>query len=116
MATKVIYRISFINQGQVYEIYAKKITSSELFGFIEAEDFIFNTKTTVVVDPAEERLKTEFNDVNRTFIPMHSVIRIDAMKKEGTAKIHELAQNSSTVKAFPNTIYSIPKPTHKGEK
>ena len=43
--------------------------------------------TTVVVDPGEERIKSEFMGVKCTMLPMHSILRIDEVKKQGQAKI-----------------------------
>ena len=50
-------------------------------------DIVFGEKTTVVVDPSEEHLKSEFHGVRRTYIPMHAVVRIDEVEKEGVATI-----------------------------
>jgi hypothetical protein len=72
-----------------------------MFGFIEVEELIFGEKTSVVVDPTEENLKTEFEGVKRTYIPMHSIIRIDEVEKEGSAKISEGSENGSNVMPFP---------------
>ncbi len=87
MADETIYRIQFFNQGQVYEVYAHSIYQSDLYGFIEIEDYIFGEKSQVVIDPGEERLRNEFEGVERSFIPMHAVIRIDEVEKEGQAKV-----------------------------
>lgn len=84
-----IYKIIFQNQNEIYEIYAKHVYQSDMYGFIEVEQFIFGEKTQMIVDPSEEKLKTEFNSVSRSYIPMHSLIRIDEVEKEGTAKISE---------------------------
>ena len=46
-----IYKISFLNKGKVYEVFAKQVYSSDLYGFIEIEDFIFGERSKVVVDP-----------------------------------------------------------------
>src|SRR5690606_41751508 len=94
MAAQRIYRIQFFNQGQVYEIFAKRVAQGTLFGFIEVEALTFGERTQVVVDPAEEKLKAEFQGVKRTYIPMHAVIRIDEVEKEGTAKISEIGRAS----------------------
>ena len=46
MATdKTIYRISFSYLDAVYEIYAKHVTESDMFGFIVVEDFVFGEQT-----------------------------------------------------------------------
>lgn len=99
MASEQIYKVIFLNQGQVYEVYARQIYQSDLYGFIEVEEFIFGEKTQMVVDPSEEKLKTEFENVNRSYIPIPSVIRIDEVEKEGAAKIFEIKDNKVT--AFP---------------
>ncbi len=82
-----IYKISFLNKGKVYEVFVKQVYQSELYGFIEIEEFVFDERTQVVVDPSEEKLKTEFADVRRSFIPMQAIIRIDEVEKSGAAKI-----------------------------
>ncbi|MEE4660695.1 MAG: DUF1820 family protein [Halieaceae bacterium] len=84
-----IYKVIFQNQGQVYEIYARQFYSSEVWGFIEIEEYVFGERSQLVVDPAEERLKNEFAGVKRSYIPMHSVIRIDEVEKQGTGKISD---------------------------
>lgn len=82
-----IYKVMFHNQGQIYEVYVKNIYQSELYGFIEIEDYVFGTPAQVVIDPSEDKLRSEFDAVQRSFIPMHTVIRIDEVEQEGQAKI-----------------------------
>ncbi|MDO6806430.1 DUF1820 family protein, partial [Wenyingzhuangia sp. 1_MG-2023] len=72
-----VYRVVFLQQAEVFEIYARYIYPSDLYGFVEIEQLLFGERSQVVVDPGEERLKNTFADVKRTFIPMHAVIRID---------------------------------------
>ena len=97
-----IYRVLFQNQGQVYEVYARNIYQSELYGFVEIEDYTFSNKSQVVIDPSEEKLRNEFEGVQRSFVPMHAVIRIDEVEKEGVAKI--TATDGSTVTPFPMPV------------
>ena len=82
-----IYRVLFHNQGEVYELYARSIYQSELYGFVEIEDYTFGTRSKMLIDPTEDRLRNEFDGVQRSFIPMHSIVRIDEVEKEGIAKI-----------------------------
>ncbi|OQX14893.1 MAG: hypothetical protein BWK73_08405 [Thiothrix lacustris] len=89
-----IYRISFVNQDKLYEIFAKQVYESDLYGFVVVEEIVFGTQSTVVIDPGEERLKTEFEAVKRSFIPIHSVIRIDEVERTGVSKIHALESGS----------------------
>ena len=82
-----------------------------LFGFIEIEKLIFNARSGIVVDPSEEKIQTEFSGVNRTYIPMHSVIRIDEVDKQGASKITKV--ESGNVTHFPGSVYV---PSDQGDK
>lgn len=95
------YRVTFHNQGKVYEIYARKVHQSGLFGFIEIEELLFGEKSSVVVDPSEENLKNEFSGVERTYIPMHAVIRIDEVEKSGHPKITDAQASDGKIAPFP---------------
>jgi len=96
-----VYRISFLNQGQLYEIYARTVTQGNLFGFIEVEELLFGERSKIIVDSSEEKLKTEFAGVRRVFIPLHSVIRIDEVEKEGAGRITSSDGTTSGVKVLP---------------
>ena len=104
-----IYKVIFLNQGQVFEIYARHIFQSELYGFIEIEELLFGEKSQMIVDPGEEKLKNEFSGVTRTYIPMHTVIRIDEVERQGVAKISE-SKGQSNVSLFPMGGAIGPKP------
>ena len=82
-----IYKITFLNKGKVYEIFVRQVYQSDLYGFIEVEEFVFDERSQVVVDPSEEKLKAEFNGVKRSFIPMQAIMRIDEVEKSGAGKI-----------------------------
>lgn len=82
-----LYRISFRNGDQVFEIYARNISHGGLLGFVEVEKLVFGERSSIVVDPSEEKLKTEFENVERTFIPVHSVLRIDEVSKLAPPRI-----------------------------
>jgi hypothetical protein len=88
MAASHIFKVMFVLQGKVWEVYAKKVShSGAMFGFVEVEDFVFGERSSVVLDPSEERIKSEFQGVKRTYLPMHSVLRIDEVRKQGVGKI-----------------------------
>jgi len=96
MAKRQIYKVVFYNREQVYEVFARQIYQSDLYGFIEIEEIIFGERSQLVVDPNEEKLKTEFESVVRSYIPIHSVVRIDEVEKEGVAKISEAGASKVT--------------------
>jgi hypothetical protein len=105
MAASHIFKVLFVNQGKVYEIYARKVSHGGLFGFIEVEELVFGERSTVVLDPGEERIKSEFAGVKRTYLPLHSVLRIDEVKKQGVSKITAL-EGAANVTQFPVPMYS----------
>ncbi len=104
MSKEKLYRIAFMSQGQVYEIYAREVGHGALFGFVEVEQLVFGERSSVVVDPSEEKIKSEFEHVKRTYLPMHSIIRIDEVEKQGPSKISKL--KGGNVAQFPMPIYT----------
>lgn len=100
MAKTPVYKVVFLNQGEVYEIYARQVYQSDLWGFLEVEEFVFGERSQMIVDPAEEKLKSEFAGVKRSFIPLHAVVRIDEVEKEGACKVSEL-KGTGNVTPFP---------------
>jgi hypothetical protein len=106
MATSHIFKVMFVNQGKVYEVYARKVSHGTLFGFIEVEELVFGERSSVVVDPAEERIKNEFQGVKRSYLPLHSVLRIDEVRKQGVSKISAL--EGGNVTQFPMPMFTPP--------
>jgi hypothetical protein len=97
----LLYRVIFLQEEKVYEIYARSLTEETLVGFIEAEELVFNENTQVVVDPSEELLKKEFETVRRTYIPQHLILRIDEVKSKGSPTIKD-GKKPSNIRHFPH--------------
>ena len=106
MKSRNVYKIIFIQLGEVYEVFAKQIFQSDMYGFVEVEDYIFNKDKQLVVDPSLEKLKNEFTDVQRSYIPMNAIIRIDEVKETGEAKIKE---SKGQISPFPLNIQPLNK-------
>lgn len=82
-----VFKVMFTNQGQLYEIFARHVGQGGIFGFVEVEEIVFGERSQLIADPSEERLKTEFGGVKRVFIPLHSIVRIDEVEREGAGRI-----------------------------
>jgi hypothetical protein len=106
MAASHIFKVMFVNQGKVYEVYARKVSHGTLFGFLEVEDLEFGERASVVLDPGEERVKSEFEGVKRTYLPLHSVLRVDEVKKRGVSKITTF--EGGNISQFPGALYAAP--------
>ncbi len=102
MASHHIFKVLFVNQGKVYEVYARKVSHGGMLGFVEIEELVFGERAGVLLDPTEERIKSEFEGVKRSFLPMHSVLRIDEVSKRGASKI---TQYEGNVTQFPTPLY-----------
>ncbi len=89
-----LFRINYINQNKVYEIYAKKLYAESLFGFISISDIVFDLNDAVVIDPVEEQLKLEFKDVEVLHIPLSQVLKVEEVKLKKSCKIKPLNQNT----------------------
>jgi len=91
MNNKTIFRILFSSQGKGYEIYARSVEQAEMYGFVAIEGLLFGEKSSLLLDPGEESLKNEFQDVQRLLIPFHQIGRIEEVAKEGRGKIVSLS-------------------------
>lgn len=70
------YRVSFTREQELYQICARRVQPSDLWGLIEISEFVF-PESRLVFNPGEERLRREFEGIQRTFLPYHSIVRID---------------------------------------
>ena len=100
MSNQPVYKIIFHNGKQIFEVFPKHIYETDMCGFVEIEEMLFGERSAILVDPAEEKLKSEFSGVKRTYIPMQSIIRIDEVERQGAAKISE-GGDSGKIATFP---------------
>lgn len=110
--SKHIYKVTFHNQQEIYEVYVKHVYQGDLYGFVVVEGFLFSETSEIVVDPAAEKIKSEFGGVKRAFLPMHEIIRIDQVEKKGVSKIRPLTSDdkkSSNVASFYSSDKDRPK-------
>ena len=98
---KSLYKVTFLNHGKVYELYARSVSSGQLWGFTEVADLLFDVHDGVVVDPTEERLRDEFGNTRVLHLPMQSIIRIEEVEKKGQAVIRDAATGEKVVTPFP---------------
>ncbi|MCP4875377.1 MAG: DUF1820 family protein [Gammaproteobacteria bacterium] len=99
------FRIQFHNNNKIYELYAHEVSQSQMAGFIEIGEIIFGEYSKLLIDPAEEKLKHEFENVKHTYIPHFAIIRIDEVEHSGKNRI--LDSDGSSITTFPGQA-SIP--------
>ncbi len=108
MDERRLYKVIFMNRGEVWEIYARHVSQGGLLGFVEIEEPVFGERSKLIVDSSEEKLKTEFEGVRRFFVPIHSVVRIDEVERAGAARITPGEGKEARVAPFPTTILTPP--------
>jgi len=95
MNDSILYKVIFLNRSKVYELYARDVFSSDIYGFIYVSDLVFDQNKTIVIDPAEDKLRDEFENVNVLHLPMQSVIRIEEVKKKLSCKIRDIKKGDN---------------------
>jgi hypothetical protein len=100
MADKRLYKIIFLNQGKVYELFSEGVTSSGLWGFIEVSDLVFEEGDGLVVDPTEEKMREEFASARVLHLPIQSVLRVEEVDQRGKCRIRD-RESGEKVTPFP---------------
>jgi hypothetical protein len=98
---KKLYKITFFNAGKIYELYARKIISGDIWGFTEISELVFDVNEGVVVDPTEERLRDEFANTKVLHLPMQSIVRIEEVDRRGQLAIRDAATGEKVIMPFP---------------
>ena len=101
MNQRVLYKVTFLNAGKIYELYARRVTSGSLWGFTEVSDLVFDVHDGVVVDPTEERLRDEFAHTRSLHLPLQSIVRIEEVDRKGPLSIRDAATGDKVVTPFP---------------
>jgi hypothetical protein len=101
---KKLYKITFFNAGKIYELYARKILSGDIWGFTEISELVFDVNEGLVVDPTEERLRDEFANTKALHLPIQSIVRIEEVDRKGQLSIRDAATGEKVVTPFPMPI------------
>jgi len=100
MTQEKLFRIAFLNHGKVYELFCTGVCTSGLLGFIEVSGLVFGETDSLVIDPTEEKMRDEFDSVEILHLPMHSVLRVEQVRKKGKAIIRD-RESGEKVTPFP---------------
>ncbi|MCB1587317.1 MAG: DUF1820 family protein [Xanthomonadales bacterium] len=95
-ARKALYKVIFLNHGKTYELYARRVSASDLYGFVEVADLQFDAAG-LVLDPVEERLREEFANTQALHLPIHSVVRVEEVHAKGTSRIREAGSGEKVI-------------------
>ena len=99
--SKPLDKVTFLNAGKVYELYARHVGSGALWGFTEVGELVFDVNEGLVVDPTEERLRDEFGNTRMLHLPMQSIVRIEEVERKAQSAIRDAATGERVVTPFP---------------
>ncbi len=77
-----IYRVQFKTGNRSYSLLARSVGESELFGFIEVADLLFEDQQRLIISPEDDALRKEFSQANFICIPHQHILRIDCLNDE----------------------------------
>ena len=82
---KKLYKVVFIDEDKkVQTIHASYLNPSSFLGLIEISDIVFIGQSDIIISPDDGKPKEVFKNVERSYIPLNYIIRIDeiTMQKE----------------------------------
>lgn len=62
---------------KIQTLHASKLNPSSFLGLVEISDIVFIEKSELIIAPDDGDLKSKFKNVERSFMPLNSIIRID---------------------------------------
>lgn len=75
---KKLYKIIFIDEDKKTQtIHASYLNPSSFLGLIEISDIVFIDKSEIIISPDDGKLKETFKNVERSYIPLNYIVRID---------------------------------------
>ena len=77
---KAIYKVTFHNQGKVYELHAGEVSASDLYGCVEVGDLIFGERSSLLVVP--QRNVSNLNSKASSAPTSPCGVRVDVVDKE----------------------------------
>ena len=104
---KTYYRVTFTNdtndENELFQVCARHVSASDLYGMVEISGFIF-PENKLVYNPGEERIRREFGDIERTWIPYHSIVRVDEVTESTASEIKVVSLDSARRTPAPKVV------------
>ena len=55
-----VYKVIFHNQGEIFEVFARHVYQSDMYGFIEVEEYLFGERSQLLVNPRGRKTEKHF--------------------------------------------------------
>lgn len=82
----MFYRVKFVEKGEStpLEVVVSKVGSSEFFGLVTLEGFVFSDRKKFVILPNEDLVRKRFSKTERLHIPYHNLLYVEEFFEEPT--------------------------------
>jgi len=93
---KKLYKVIFIDEDkQVQTLHASILNPSSFLGLVEISDIVFIDESELIISPDDGKLKSKFKNVERSFIPLNSIVRIDEIMLEKETPVIRLYKDQN---------------------
>jgi len=96
-----LFKVTFLNHGRIYALYARRVASGALWGFTEVAELVFDVNDGVVIDPTEERLREAFGNTSVLHLPIQCIVRVEEVQKREPLVIRDATSGERVVTPFP---------------
>ncbi|MGD9808694.1 MAG: DUF1820 family protein [Deferribacterales bacterium] len=93
---KKLYKIIFIDEDKkIQTIHSSMLNPSSFLGLVEISDIVFLDKSDIIISPDDGNLKAKFKNVERSYIPLNSIVRIDEITLEKETPVIRLHSDNA---------------------
>ena len=98
----VLFKVVFLQHDELHEVYARSVSESSMMHFIEVEALVLDapvsSQSGSLPPSSEARLRSTYADVQRIYLPIQTVLRIEEGHHVGTANIHSIEPGAQEAK------------------
>jgi len=88
---KKLFKVVFIDEDKTIQtIHSLKLNPSSFLGLVEISDIVFIGRSEIIISPDDGKMKAKFKNVERSYIPLNSIVRIDELSLEKETPVIKL--------------------------
>ncbi|MCA1926980.1 MAG: DUF1820 family protein [Calditerrivibrio sp.] len=88
------YKIQFYDsKKEIFTLKAKSASPTSFLGLIEISEIIHKEESSILITPEDDKSRIEFKNVNKTYIPIGSIIRIDEIIEDDKQFLFRLVKD-----------------------
>jgi hypothetical protein len=88
---KKLFKVMFIDEEKkVQTLHASNLNPSSFLGLVEVSDIVFIEQSELIITPDDGKLQEKFKNVEKSYIPLNSIVRIDEVMMEKETPIIRL--------------------------